>query len=437
MYKGYYKLKYNLIYIFWYHFIKLKYKMLYFNLWFKSTIRDSIFLKKTIYLNKDMRLFVGLICILLVSCTETKKENRDKKNKPKEVEGQVYQNTNFHNVIAVKPVIGKKVKNIVFMIGDGMGLSQIFSGITANKGHLNLEYTTHIGFSKTSSSDNYTTDSAASATALATGVKTYNGAIGVDNDKKPLKTILEIAEEKGLATGLVATSKITHATPASFIAHQPSRKMDEEIAADFLKTDIDVFIGGGKKFFDKREDGQNLLKQLQKKGYQVVNNQEDMTKVTSGKLAALLYEGHMPRYTKRGEILLLTTLKALEILSQNEKGFFLMVEGSQIDWGGHANDISYIVEEMLDFDRTIGKVMEFAEKDGETLVIITADHETGGFAVKTGNHQGKLEGRFLTGGHTAVMVPVFSYGPQSERFKGFYENNQIFFKMMRAYRFIK
>ncbi len=147
----------------------------------------------------------------------------------------------------------KKPKNVVFLIGDGMGISQIFAGLTANHGHLFLENCKYIGFSKTQSADNYITDSAAGGTALSAGVKTYNGAIGVDANKKPVKTILEEAEEKGLATGLVSTSAITHATPASFIAHQPNRNMYEEIAADFLKTDIDVFIGGGYRSFHQKK----------------------------------------------------------------------------------------------------------------------------------------------------------------------------------------
>lgn len=162
-----------------------------------------------------------------------------------------------------------KPKNIILLIGDGMGVSQVFAGLTANKGKLFLENCKHIGFSKTSSGDNYITDSAAGGTALSTGVKTYNGAIGVDMNKNPVKTILEEASEKGLATGLVSSSAITHATPASFIAHQAGRSSYEEIAADFLKTDIDVFIGGGLEHFSKRKDGRNLLKELENKGYQV------------------------------------------------------------------------------------------------------------------------------------------------------------------------
>merc|ERR1712127_644568 len=146
-----------------------------------------------------------------------------------------------------------KAKNVIFMVGDGMGVSQITAGMIKNNNHLNLERFPIVGLHKSYSSDNLITDSAAGATAFASGVKTYNGAIGVNPKKKPVKTILEECEEKGMATGMVTTSTIVHATPASFIAHQPSRKMYEEIAADFLKTEIDLFIGGGKKYFDRRE----------------------------------------------------------------------------------------------------------------------------------------------------------------------------------------
>ena len=138
-----------------------------------------------------------------------------------------------------------KPKNIILLIGDGMGVAQVFAGMSANGGELHIQNMKHIGFSKTQSSSAYVTDSGAGGTAIATGNKTYNGAIGVNPDTVPVHSILEIAEANGKATGLISTSAITHATPASFIAHQPSRYMMEEIAADFLKTDIDLFIGGG------------------------------------------------------------------------------------------------------------------------------------------------------------------------------------------------
>jgi len=325
-----------------------------------------------------------------------------------------------------------KPKNIILLIGDGMGVSQVFAGLTANKGKLFLDNCKYIGFSKTQSADNYITDSAAGGTALSAGVKTNNGVIGMDAQLNQVKTILEEASEKGLATGLVSTSAITHATPASFIAHQASRGSYEDIAADFLKTDIDVFIGGGLDHFTKREDGRNLVDELQKKGYQVEIDLKKIKKVKDGKLAGLTAEVHNGRMSERGDMLPVATETALNILDNNEKGFFLMIEGSQIDWGGHGGSTIYVVEDMLDFDQVIGQALEFAAKDKETLVIITADHETGGMAITGGNmEEGVVQAAFPTGDHTAIMVPVFSYGPGAEQFIGIMENTDIHAKMKK------
>lgn len=325
----------------------------------------------------------------------------------------------------------KKPKNVIMMIGDGMGVSQIFAGLTANGGHLFLDNFKQIGFSKTQSSNNYITDSAAGGTALSSGQKTYNGAIGVNADSIPIQTILEMAEEKGLATGLVSTSAITHATPASYIAHQKSRASYEQIAADFMKTDIDVFIGGGYKHFSQRADKRDLILELQQKGYQVLRDMNEIAKVKSGQLAGLISDEHNDMAGKRKMSLPLSTETALNILSQNQKGFFIMVEGSQIDWGGHGNNTIYLVKEMLDFDQAIGKALEFAAKDGETLIIVTADHETGGLSLNGGDMKtGMVKGAYTTSEHTAVMVPVFSYGPGAENFTGIIENTEIAKRIM-------
>lgn len=325
----------------------------------------------------------------------------------------------------------KKPKNVIMLIGDGMGVAHVFAGLTANGGHLFLENFKQVGFSKTQSASSYITDSAAGGTALSSGYKTYNGAIGVNTDTIPQKTVLEMAEAKGLATGLVSTSAITHATPASYIAHQGSRGSYEDIAADFLKTDIDVFIGGGYKHFAVRKDKRDLTKDLQEKGYQVLRNPEDIYKVKSGKLAGLTADEHNEVFPKRKMDLPLSTQTALNILSQNKKGFFVMIEGSQIDWGAHQNNTIYVVNEMLDFDRAIGKALEFAAKDGETLIVVTADHETGGMAITGGDMKtGMVKGAFSTGDHTAVMVPVFAYGPGAENFAGIQENTDIPKKIM-------
>jgi len=329
-------------------------------------------------------------------------------------------------------------KNIILMIGDGMGLTQITAGMFANGNKLYLEEFPVVGLQKTYAYDNLITDSAASATAMACGVKTYNGAIGVNPDTIPIKTILEEAEEYGLKTGLIATSTITHATPASFIAHQPQRKMYESIAADFLKTDVDLFIGGGKKHFDEqRTDEKSLIPILKGKGYLVSDYASlELSEINFNSADKVAYftanDAPLPVMSGR-DYLIEASKKATQFLkNKSENGFFLMIEGSQIDWGGHANDTDYIVTEMKNFNETIGKVLKFAKKDKETLVIITADHETGGFAINPNSRMDSIAGAFTSTYHTATMVPVFAYGPGAEHFSGIYENTAIHTKMRNA-----
>lgn len=323
--------------------------------------------------------------------------------------------------------------NIILLIGDGMSLAQIQAGMTANFGRLNLLEFKNIGFSRTQSASNYVTDSGAGATAISTGKKTYNGAIAVGVDSVPLKTILEYAEEQGLSTGLISTSAITHATPASFIAHNVSRDDYESIALDFLKTDIDVFIGGGRSHFTVRKDQRNLAAELARKGYQVTFSMDTVRRISSGKLAALTVPEHNPGVIEgRDDMLPVSVNTALRILSKNRKGFFLMVEGSQIDWGAHANNTGFVAMEMIDFDKAIGNALTFAKNSGKTLVIVTADHETGGMALMNGDiNEGKISALFATKNHTGLMVPVFAYGPGAELFQGFQQNTDLFKKMMQ------
>lgn len=328
------------------------------------------------------------------------------------------------------------VQNVILMIGDGMGVSQVYAGLTANKGSLHLEQSEFIGFSQTYSANSYITDSAAGGTALACGVKTNNGAVGVDTAGNAVKSILEHAAENGLSTGVVASCAVTHATPASFVAHQLKRGMQEEIAVDFLNSDITVFIGGGRKYFDTRTDNENLLEQLEEKGFQVALDMDDVKEVTSGKLAGLVAEEHPATYPERGEFLPESTQAAINLLKDNGKGFFLMVEASQIDWAGHANNKDASVNEMLDFDRAIKIAFDFADQNPNTLVIITADHETGGMALTGGDlASGEVEATYATTGHTSVMVPVFAYGAGAIEFAGIYENTDIFSKILTLYDF--
>ncbi|MHC1775759.1 MAG: alkaline phosphatase [Lentimicrobium sp.] len=330
-------------------------------------------------------------------------------------------------------------KNIILMIGDGMGLSQMYAAYTATQDKLVMTRCTNIALVKTFSDSDYITDSAAAGTAIATGYKTTNGVIGMLPDKTPVTSILKYAEENDLATGLVATSSITHATPASFIASVESRKMVEDIALQFLYTDIDVFIGGGMDNFNKRSDSLNLLDSLRFRNYQVVNTIPEMMDITQGKLAALLYPNHAPKHSEgRGDMLSLATSKAIDLLGSNKKGFFLMVEGSQIDWGGHDNDLQYVINETIDFDKACEVAMDFAERNGETLVIITADHETGGLSIPAGDlTNGKPEGKFSTGDHSAIPVPLYASGPGSEEFHGFIDNTDIFKTIYKLFGFEK
>ncbi len=340
-----------------------------------------------------------------------------------------YQNTSFYDVSAVnRKSFRKKPKNIILLIGDGMSIPQIYAGMTANKGNLYLNNFKHIGFSRTYSANRYVTDSGAGGTAIATGHKTKNSAIGVDSANIPVPSILEIAQSNGLATGIVVTTNILDATPAAFVAHVPNRSMMADIAVDFTETGPDVFIGGGREYFKNGKDGRNLLSELTAKGYHVCDTITELVKIRSGKLAGLLTEN---RVSKRGDQLPVTTGVALDILDDHKKGFFLMVEGSEIDGGGHSNDITYTVEEMLDFDRAVGKALEFAAKDGKTLVVVTADHETGGLTLVDGDlSTGKITGRYSTSGHTGLMVPVFAYGPGAEVFGGIDENTSFFNKFI-------
>lgn len=321
----------------------------------------------------------------------------------------------------------KKVKNVILMIGDGTGLAQWSAAQACIPQKLKVfSLAEYIGLSLTSSSSSYITDSGAGATAFSIGQKTYNGAIGVTKDSHPEFTLSEKLHVKGKATGLVATCGLTHATPASFYAHQVSRKMDREIASDFYGGFIDIAIGGGYPFFDTAK--------LAEAGHQVFVGTKNIDSINC-KQFVMFYDTavDVPKYSKgRGNFERKASLAAIKNLNQNKNGFFLMIEGSQIDWGGHDNDSNYVLTETLDFDSTIADVVEWAKKDGETLVIITADHETGGLSlVGYDKNNNKPAMHFSTHHHTGIPVPVFAVGPGAELFKGVYENTEIHDKILQ------
>lgn len=328
-----------------------------------------------------------------------------------------------------------QIRNIILFIGDGMGITQITAGRLKSlgpNGRLHIDRMPVTGLLVTHAADDLITDSAAAATALASGFKTNNGMIGMLPDNTRAVTILEALREKGFSTGLVATSSITHATPACFAAHVPSRNMHPEIAAQMLDAGVDVLLGGGRAYFvprkdphSQRPDDLSLLDRAEQNGYRLVQNREELSQVHGGRVLGLFNDDEM-RYEAHEPALGEMTAKAIELLRGNEKGFFLMVEGSQIDWGGHDNELDYVVREMLAFDEAVKTGLDFALQDRHTLVVVTADHETGGLAIKGGSIDGKdLKVGWASTHHTGQPVPVFAYGPHSLRFTGVHDNTRV------------
>lgn len=289
-----------------------------------------------------------------------------------------------------------KVKNVIFLIGDGMGpaYTTAYRYMKDDPKTPTKELTEFdkylVGAQMTYADDDKQniTDSASAATAMSSGVKTYNNAIAVDKTKIEVETVLERAKKVGKSTGLVATSEITHATPAAFGAHDESRKNMDAIANDYFdekingKHKIDVLLGGGLVNFDRKD--RNLTEEFKKAGYSYVTNKQDLLKDKNEQILGLFASGGMDKMIDRSEetpSLEDMTNAAIQRLSKNKDGFFLMVEGSQIDWAGHDNDIVAAMSEMEDFEKAFKAAIDFAKKDGHTLVVATADHSTGGLSV--------------------------------------------------------
>lgn len=361
-----------------------------------------------------------------------------------------------------KPKKPIKPKHIVLIIGDGTGLAQ-WSAYNAKRtqGINSMDsaavvFTDFpvIGFSLTSSADAFITDSGAGATALATGKKANNYMIGMAADSTKPITISEIAHHMGKSTGIAVTCELTHATPGSFFAHQPSRKLMNEIGADFItgmspidladlqerngqtdvgsqfvkKGSIDVALGGGRKYFDT-----NALKN---NGYAIGTGYEAMKQLQNQSRRVVFYDdqpfppkAHEGR-NKEGMYLADASESVLNTMFLNPKGSFTMIEGSQVDWAGHENDSTYLMSEMEDFDVAIRRVIAMAKADKNTLVIVTADHETGGLSLTDWDKASSQPAmHFSTGHHTGIPVPVFAYGPGAELFSGAYQNTAIFTKI--------
>lgn len=332
-------------------------------------------------------------------------------------------------------------KNIVLLIADGMSYPQITATEYVH-GQLNMTSMPHHGSNSTYSADSNVTDSASSATALAAGYKTDNRMLGILPDGTPVQSIAQYAQELGKSTALLASCRITHATPAAFAVHHHSRADEFIIAEQIAVSGIDLLMGAGWNYFlpenegGTRPDSRNLIHEMEDSGYIYIDDIGDLGRVVESDKAVVFLEAQdLERYPSRGDQMIQLTNIALERLSQDPSGFFLMIEGSQIDWAGHANNAEWMIQEMIDFDNVIGAVLEFAERDGNTLVIVTSDHETGGLTLLRSEDESVEPFRyeFSTGGHSGLNVPVYSYGPSSIEFSGHYDNTELARKMFKLW----
>lgn len=321
----------------------------------------------------------------------------------------------------------KPVKNVIILIGDGTGLAQWYAGYTANGGALNVFNMKSIGLSKTSSYNRFVTDSAPGATSISSGTKTNNGAIGVDHTGAKLTLLPDLLGKRNMKTGIVTCGDFRDATPASFYAHRPRRSDYKGMMEDLVNARVDIIMGSC-----NMDEYSNLTTELKSK-YNVLESVDDVNVSTRLPLIVADSVADLEILQGRGKWLSKAFASATALLSKNKDGFMLMLEGAQIDHGGHENRLPYTVTELMDFDQVIGEAMAFADSNGETLIIVTGDHETGGLSLTGGDYgAGFINGQFSTGGHTAIPLPVYAYGPQSNLFCGVYENTDIFFKILKA-----
>lgn len=356
-----------------------------------------------------------------------------------------------------------QVKNVIYLIGDGMGFGAVTSLLLSEDEVTGFEQAPVVGLHETCSADNYVTDSAAGGTALATGTRTNNGYVGADPDGAQLTSVLRKAQAMGKKTGIVVNTTLTEATPAAFYAGVTSRKMVYDIAKQFTECDVDIAIGGGLGHFYNRPDSLDLTATLIEKGYDVYLHWESVLNTDSDKFVGILPLSDLHRREKNhgrasaaeGQEVCLAaqmaamnedvnaehlseptvylekaTAKALDVLSrENEEGFFLMIESAIIDGYGHNNDGEGMVIEMKEFNCTLQKMIEYVNLHPETLLVVTADHETGGTGVYYNGHkpgnEGPLKMIFSTSGHTGTVVPVFAYGAGAENFAGVMKNTDI------------
>ncbi len=353
-------------------------------------------------------------------------------------------------------------KNIILVLADGMGVAQWQAGAIGNGGSLQVGRMTHAGLMTTNPLDSFCGDAPSHCTALACGINSHKGAVGVDKDNQPVKNIIEMAKEAGIATGIVSSNTLVEGSNVPFIGHSKNRMMTDEITAQYVDTGVDVFIGAGEGFFthsvkgfgpptgaarapqggggsqmtfEPRADKRDLLEELRQKGYQVLHSWEEIKQVRSGKVAGFTHKVQIPNLANGRDPNMYPdeVSLALNLLSQNSKGFFLMTSSMFVDRASHNSQTELLVKEVINLDMAIGRALDFADKHANTLVIVAGSPEASGMTLVGGDIQNrKVEAKWTMPGmanHSGIMVPYFAYGAGAEQFGGTMLNTQLFEQM--------
>ena len=322
--------------------------------------------------------------------------------------------------------IGKKVKNVIYLIGDGLGLNQATAAYYANKNQLTIFNISDIGFQTNNALGAFTTDSAAAGSALATGEANANRHISSTTDGENIPSLSDFFDQKNYSVGVITLGNIADATPSAFYGHNVERDNADEITRYLLNGHVDLLCGSGMREFTKRNDGVDLIRDLKKSGYAFIT---DASAITDQKGKVICIDERMDEAVEESTMNFLAdaTKDAIEYLqTQSDKGFFLMVEGAKIDYAGHAKSVPGSIIETFSFDLAVAEALKFADQNGETLVVVTGDHETGGLVLLDGDEQtGRVMGVYVTNDHTPAMLPVYAYGPGAEKFTGVYRNTEI------------
>ena len=348
------------------------------------------------------------------------------KQKEEEKTLQYYATPNPYEIVdVVMPPVDNEVRNVILMIGDGMGLEQVSCAWVLNHGKLNLDRFPSIGLSRTWCTNELITDSGAGGTALAAGVKTAYSHVGTAADSTDLSSFLVTAQELGKKTGVVVTCHFADATPCDFCCHNEYRYNQDDLIADYVTCGVDYLSGGGLDWFTvNRKDNRDITREMAAAGYTVALTEEELM-AADLPVIGILAPDNLPVAMERGDLYRRTVTHGLDILSREsgDKGFVMMLEGSCIDDWLHGNDIEKAMEELLDFDRTIGDVLAWAAADGHTLVVVTADHNTGALTLQDGNlEEGTIGVAFGSESHNGIAVPVYAWGPGSDKFTGIRDN---------------